>query len=258
MKINRLGLVAMGTVALLSSCNNDDDGGGTVELRDPVEVASENDADLKEFLSTHFYNYEEFDAAADNPDSTDFDFKIVIDTIAGENSNKKSLMEQIATKTFTIDIPEGLTSEQETVDFTLYYLVAREGDDIAPQNTDSTLVRYRGAYLNSTPFDATNTPVWSYLGRKGTNNLGEELFIYGQSVREFMPELKSGGEIIENEDGTVTTTGNYGIGAAFFPASSSPYGIGPFTLGQQPASYTPVMYTVDLLRVREVEEEEED
>lgn len=230
--------MAMGAVALLSSCNNDDNG-GSVEVRDPAEVVAENDADIREYLSTHFYNYEEFRAAAEDPtyaDSTGFDFKIVIDTIAGENSDKISLMDEVEEKTVALEI-----SEEETLDHTLYYLVARQGDSIAPKTTDSTLVRYKGFLLNDFIFDNSNAPVWFNL----SSNV--------RGFSEFMPALKAGGDIEINEaDGTYIVSGDYGVGMVFMPA-----GLGYYSGSGSIPAYTPIAFTVDLLKVREIEEEEE-
>ncbi|UGU15050.1 hypothetical protein LS482_15350 [Sinomicrobium kalidii] len=246
MKITRTGLMAMGAVALLSSCNNDDNG-GSVEVRDPAEVAVENDADIKEYLSTHFYNYEEFDAAAKDStyaDSTGFDFKIVIDTIAGENSDKVSLMDQVEKKTIAVEL-----SAEETLDHTLYYLVARQGDDVAPTTTDSTLVRYKGFLLNDVVFDNSNTPVWFNLESIVEAGFGRS----GRGFAEFMPALHSGGEIdINEEDGTYIISGDYGVGMVFMPA-----GLGYYSGSGSIPAYTPIAFAIDLLRVEKIEEEEE-
>ncbi|MBC9796934.1 FKBP-type peptidyl-prolyl cis-trans isomerase [Sinomicrobium weinanense] len=243
MKINRLGLIAAGALAFLSSCNNDDDG-GRIEIRDPAEVKAENDSDIREYLSTHFYNYEEFQAAAD-ADSTDFDFKIVIDTIAGENSDKIPLMEQVEEKTVAVEI-----SETETLDHTLYYLVARQGDSIAPKRIDSTLVRYKGFLLNDVVFDRNeNIPVWFKLKDITDAGFGQA----GRGFAEFMPELNSGGKIeINEEDGTYSISGGYGVGMVFMPS-----GLGYYFRGQGSIPpYAPIAFTIDLLRVKDVKEEE--
>ncbi|MGS2740125.1 FKBP-type peptidyl-prolyl cis-trans isomerase [Sinomicrobium sp. M5D2P17] len=237
MKINRLGLVVMGAIVLLGACRNDDNGGG-VEVRDPAEVATENDADIREYLSTHFYNYEEFKVAAEQ-DSTDFDFRIVIDTIAGENSDKTPMIDQVEVKTIAVEI-----TEEETLDHKLYSLVARQGnsDSLAPKTTDSTLVRYKGFLLNDFIFDNSNAPVWFNL----SNNI--------RGFSEFMPVLNSGGKIdINEEDGTYIVSGNYGIGMVFMPAALGYYS----GSGSIPA-YTPIAFSVDLLKVRVIKEEEEE
>ena len=73
------------SIGMLAGCGNDD--GLDVEVvppRDLAEVEAENDAELREYMQTHFYNYEEFR----NPPA-DFDYKIVLDTIAGDNAGSK-------------------------------------------------------------------------------------------------------------------------------------------------------------------------
>ena len=75
------------TAFLAFACNNDDDGGlAQVEVRDRTEVAVEDDQALLDYLSTHFYNYEDFESP-----SEDFDYQIVFDTIAGENADKEPI-----------------------------------------------------------------------------------------------------------------------------------------------------------------------
>ncbi|WP_461532996.1 FKBP-type peptidyl-prolyl cis-trans isomerase [Sinomicrobium sp.] len=233
MKINRLGLAVVGTLTLLYSCKKDDDG-GRIEVRDPVEVEAENDSDIRDYLSTHFYNYEEFEAAASG-ELEDFDYKIVIDSIGGENSDKIPLIDQVKDTVIPIEI-----GEDEPLDHKMYYLVARQGDQEAPEKTDSALVRYKGFRLNDAVFDRSNVPVWFDL-----NNVV-------QGFSEFMPYLKSGGEIIvDEEDGTYLYSGNYGVGLVFMPAA-----LGYYTGQGSIPSYSPIAFSIELFRVREGEAEE--
>ena len=58
---NYLGLFAV--LLLCTACPNDDDGPTAIPLRDRGEQAVEDDALIREYLQTHFYNYEEFAAA---------------------------------------------------------------------------------------------------------------------------------------------------------------------------------------------------
>ena len=81
---------------VMLSCNNDDDGVIIIpplERSDEVIVAKE---EVEEYLETHFYNYEEFE----NPPA-DFNYRIVFDTISGENSSKTPLMSQVTFKMVT-------------------------------------------------------------------------------------------------------------------------------------------------------------
>ena len=86
MKLKYAYLLIAGLI-IISSCKKDDDSPGEViPPRTLSEVAIEDDAEIVEFLQTHFYNKEEFDAAVEG-----FDFKIKFDTIAGANSTKQSI-----------------------------------------------------------------------------------------------------------------------------------------------------------------------
>ena len=108
-------LVVMG---ILGSCSNDDND-PDVEVVPPRLLADqtiEDDAAIKEYLETHFYNYEDFTAP---PDS--FDFKIILDTIAEENADKIALIDQVMSETIRVSSTEfGLATEENDVQHTLY------------------------------------------------------------------------------------------------------------------------------------------
>ena len=67
--------VAVMGLLFFVSCKKDDDGTTEIEVRDRGEVQVESSANLRAYLDTHFYNYEEFETPA-----ADFDFKIRFDT----------------------------------------------------------------------------------------------------------------------------------------------------------------------------------
>ena len=226
-------LVLAGTaITLIYSCSGDDnDGVQVVPPRELSEVAVENDAEIREYLQTHFYNYEEF---ANPP--MNFDFKIVFDTIAGDNANKTPLIDQVNSAQVTITNDQFSLSTEESVVHTYYYLVAREGMNENPTIADSTLVRYRGSLLTGFDFDGTFTnPIWFDLAQIQAPNQGARGFT------EAMPNFKAGGNIIDNGDGTVSVE-EYGVGAMFLPS-----GLGFFNLIQpEIPAYSPLIFTIDL------------
>jgi FKBP-type peptidyl-prolyl cis-trans isomerase len=187
----------------LISCKKDDGGDVTrVPPRDLAEVAAENDADIQEYLETHFYNYEEFQ---DPP--ADFDYKIRIDTLAGENAGKKSLKEDIKTVKISVSSDEFGLSEDKTANHTLYYLMAREGEGVNPTVGDSTLVRYEGMLLDGTKFDASEIFLW------------QELPFTLRGYANGVSKIKSGTPdgLIVNNDGTFLYTDS-GIGLIIMPS----------------------------------------
>ncbi|WP_190811657.1 FKBP-type peptidyl-prolyl cis-trans isomerase [Flagellimonas sp. S3867] len=230
--------VLLFVTVLFTSCNNDDDSGPNVITVPPrllAEVATENDEEIREFLETHFYNYEEFAAPP-----AGFDFKIKIDTIAGANADKTPMMDQVEAIDVKVSSFEHLLSEEETdIPHTLYYLSAREGIGSSPTVADSVFVRYEGLLLDGLSFDASlNNAVWFDLARLQDLTQGFRGFAEG------VPNFNAGGTITENGDGTVTVDG-YGVGMIIFPS-----GLGAFEAVSGPIpQYSPLIFNIDLYTI---------
>ncbi|MGB5820068.1 MAG: hypothetical protein WBG90_11340 [Saonia sp.] len=236
MKITKILAFAIIAV-LLWSCGNDDD--MNIEVVPPrllSEVAVEDDAEIKAYLETHFYNYEEFAAPP-----ADFDFRIVIDTIAGENAGKTPLMSQVETETVAISSSDFLLDDgEENVIHTYYYLEAREGDGASPTFADSTFVRFEGTLLNGTVFDAVNTvstfdlPTFQFPGPGSSRAF--------RGVSEGIQRLKTGSTIIDNPNGTFDVEGS-GIGMVIFPS-----GLGTFNGNRASIpQYSPLIFKLEIL-----------
>ncbi|MBT8186376.1 MAG: hypothetical protein HKP38_04510 [Croceitalea sp.] len=220
---------------VFASCSNDDDGigGAIVPPRLLSEVAPENDAELQAYLQSHFYNYEEFE----NPPA-DFDYRIRLDTIAGENASKIPLSQQVASAVINVNATQfGLSSGEENIPHTFYYLNAREGEGTNPTFADSTFVRYEGKLLSGSTFDgATSGGVWFDLARIQGPLQGARGF------SEAIPKFKTGGEPISNPDGTFSVDG-FGVGMMFLPS-----GLGYFNNPQQLIPiYSPLIFEINLL-----------
>lgn len=212
-------LLLLGILLAFGSCKKDDGLDPTiVPPRALSEVAVEDDAEIKAYLETHFYNYEEFN----NPPA-DFDYKIVLDTIAGSNADKISLMDDPKLETMSVSVSSedfGL-EDNETVSHTLYFLSARDGMGGMPTAADSTLLRFEGSLLNNQVFDGIASFDWQYL----------PFFVrgYAQAISNF----RGGDGITVNPDGT-TAIENSGIGVMFLPSglgfySSSVPGVPAFS-----------------------------
>lgn len=238
MRVNRMFLLFL-LIGMVWSCKKDD-GTGLVAIppRALDEVAAEDDASIKEFLETHFYNYEEFD----NP-SAEFDFRIKIDTIAGANADKIALINQAQTGSVTVSSEEFGIDGNESVVHTYYYIIARSGIGVSPTVADSAFVKYEGSLLNGRIFDgSTQTPVWFDLARIQAPLQGTRGFT------EAMSKFKTGGQPIINNDGTFSVDGS-GIGLMIFPS-----GLGYFNTSQAiiPA-YSPLVFKIDLYAYNETD-----
>jgi len=231
MKKKNLFLLVL-VLALALSCKKDDDN-LDVEVVPPQtlsETVVENDAEIIEYLQTHFYNYEEFD----NPPA-DFDFKIKLDTIAGDNADKDALMDAVSVKEIKVSSNRfsGIEEENDIV-HKMYYLIPRQGVAENPTVADSTFVRYEGSLLDGSIFDgSTQSPIWFDLA--SIQGGGARGFAEGASF------IKSGGEIVVNQDGTFTVE-DYGVGLVIFPS-----GLGYFNTSQSniPA-YSPLIFKIDM------------
>lgn len=219
------------------SCRNDDDGlldAETIPPRTLSEVALENDAEIRAFLQTHFYNYEDFE----NP-PMDFDFVIKFDTIAGDNVDKTPIIDRAELKSVVINEVSATFGREdgEEIDHTLYYLEARIGVGESPTIGDNVVLQYEGTLLDGTPFDGQNTPLNQYMS-------GGLIRGYSNGVEKF----NAGIGPVENGDGTVSFD-NYGVGAIFIPS-----GLGYFSRPPQTSiigAYTPLIFKVAVFAFEE-------
>lgn len=186
-------LLAICSLLIVTACRNDDDGFDEIPPRDRGEEAIAADAELQTFLQTHFYNYEEFQSPP-----ADFDFNIVIDTIAGDNADKTPLIDQVTSKQVT-------DTREEDVTYNLYILKALAGQGNSPTFVDSTLVTYEGRLINGDLFDGSPNPVWFDL----TGVI--------EGWQRGLPEFSGATSSSSNPDGTVSFEG-FGAGALFVPS----------------------------------------
>lgn len=223
------------------ACNNDDDNQLiAVPPRDLSEVVVENNAEIQEFLNSHFYNYEEFQ----NPPAN-FDFKIVIDSLVGTNSNKIPLSQQVVARTVNVSSFEFGINGEEDVEHTYYYLEARAGEGVKPTVADSVFVNYQGSLLNGTLFDNVETGTWwanpifqSPLQRGFTKSF--------RGVAEGVVNTAGGVAPTGNADGTFGVEGT-GIGMIILPSGLANFNI--TSAGGIIPSYTPIIFKYELLVV---------
>lgn len=229
MKIKFAGFAALTLIALLA-CNNDDDSSTGPTLRDLTEVTAENETELQAYLKTHFYNYEEFA----NP-TEGFDYKIVFDTIAGDNADKIPLIDRPELRDTIIEI--------EDVPQKMYILIARQGTGDKPLLGDQVTVKYEtlltdGSVLDESTVEYSN-PTLS-VAQPG-------VLFFTEGFTHLILDLHVGSGYVENADGTLTWSQDYGIGASFAPAGLAYYRNG---------DYKPYVFKVDMLAYSEVDQDQ--
>jgi len=203
MKLRNLILLFFCVITLIFSCKKEDDNNsGPIPVRDRAEVYLEDIAEIEAYLETHFYNYEEFDFNNSYSNPANDEFKVVLDTIDGLNSDKTPLIDQVSQKTVTDD---------SGVEYVLYYLVVREGLGKSIHALDRAIVNYEGNLLDNETFDSSAAPIPFNLTAVG--------FEGGvvQGFREGLLEFKTSTDFTDNADGT-TVYHNHGIGLVFIPS----------------------------------------
>ena len=218
--ISKSATLALLLAVSLSSCGSDDNNTAeSVALRDFSEQSITDDALLVDYLSNHFYNYEDF------PRADDTVVTISIDTISGDNADKTPMIDQVQQLSVPITDANGVVTNH-----TLYYLVAQQGSELEknPSIVDSTYVSYRGELLTGTIFDQRNTPIWFDNIRVVSG------FRYG--LQNFAP-----GTFSQDADGIISFR-DYGQGILFMPS-----GLGYYSSAQGliPA-YAPIVFTVSV------------
>ena len=240
MKIKNYVLILLLLVLGFYSCGPDDgdDVGITIaEAIDRFDQYNNVEKDsIENYLSTHFFNYEEFEA-----DPTSTTYKVVIDTIAGMNEDKISLLAQYDQNGNNY-LHSKIVTDSDDVEYQLYYLKVREGEGVQPAFADSTYMTYSGNMIDDDyVFDSKVTPDWL------------PLHFSLQGFREIMVEFKGAtGEPINNGDGTFTFE-NFGIGAMFIPSGLAYYNTP--SSGSGINTYAPLIFTFQLINAKPADDD---
>lgn len=225
----------------VAGCSDDDNEATAPEPARPLgEVLVEDEVKIREYLETHYYNYEEFQ----NP-RADFDFKIDIKEIPeGDTTGLIPLIDSI--QTIEVQVPSShflIEGEETTVAHTLYYLSIREGRGEGLSVADSSFIQYEGSLLDGTIIDQNNVnrPVWfdlAILQAPAASPVG------GTAARGFSEGVslfREGDGLTVNDDGTFTVE-NYGIGLIIFPSGLGYYNRVRSTI----PAYSPLVFKIDL------------
>lgn len=223
LNFSKLYFVLVTLIFFLSSCDSDNNS-VAVEINDYSEQLATDNALLVDYLSTHFYNYQDF------PRSENKIVSIEIDTISGDNANKIPLIDQVQ----QISVP--LTDANNAIiNHTLYYIVAQQGSELErkPTIVDSTYVAYKGELLSGYKFDERVSPVWF------DNASVVSGFRYG--LQHFAP-----GTYSVNESGIIRFQ-DFGQGIIFMPS-----GIGYYASGLAAIpNYSPLVFSVSVYTTNE-------
>jgi FKBP-type peptidyl-prolyl cis-trans isomerase FkpA len=199
------------TSLLIISCSTTDD--STIDIENYADQYPIDNAEIETYLTTHYIS--NIDSATLADDGATFE------TIT-DATTQASIMSYLNATTY----PSLKTREcfYHGVNYTIYYLVLREGTGESPCNVDSVFAAYAGSYIyESTDTDTEETTLETYTF---------ETVIYPQSYinlastirgwSEIFPQFKSGTNTVNDDDGTITHT-DYGSGTIFIPSGLGYY-----------------------------------
>lgn len=218
LKMNKIKLMKLKTyvlstlcfLALLSSCNKDDD--NSIDLipeRDRTEQQVADFDSLQKYLNTHYYNRATFLEPGDHSISE----LIIKELPKDDNGNYLEMPdpENNQMLSVAVDIDNPKTTTYQEVEYQFYILELNEGGGENPNFSDNVRMNYNGFLPNGTSFDGTVTPIEF------------DLMTLIPGWREVVPEFKTAEGFVENGDGTVTYN-NYGLGVMFLPSGLGYYG----------------------------------
>jgi len=220
------------------SCKDDDS--TTIEIVPFSEQAPIDDAALITFLSTNYYNEEEFSNASSIP-GFKYDIKFSEEaTVTGYDSNGDGVIDgsdvdntTVFNRQSLLDIVETKIIDVDDVDHNLYVLRVVNGEGVdQPKFCDSTYLEYKGMDLDKEVFDSKLHPTWL--------DLSSTVRGFSESVSEFNT---TSGTPVDNGDGTFTYS-EYGVGAVFMPSALGYYAVPPSTIDY----YAPLIFTLKIFK----------
>jgi hypothetical protein len=228
---------------LVFSCDTEDDGVIIVPPRERDEEVIPATLMIENYLETHFYNYEQFA----NPPA-DFNYQIIFDTIAGDNSNKTPLIDQVSFKNVDDIFQDGVV-------YKLYYLKVRQGEGDAINFSDKTTLNYVGTSLREKEILVNDVYETVYPTETFDSSVSPISFDLTRVVKGFQAtliEFNGATGFTENPDGTLTFD-DFGIGAVFMQSGLGYYNTPPVGSGIE--FYDQLIFTFQTYAVEKTDQD---
>ena len=227
------------TTITLFSCTKDPEVFVPVPAREFAVQYATDLKDIEQYLNTYYFT------VTNSPGSPE-DQNIVFTRIPA-GGTQASIMSFKNSTTF----PKLLSREVklQNINYTLYYLVLREGTGTSPSNVDQVFTIYRGDYLQSATVEGitalTTTKFEELVFEPQRKNLVNEI----RGWKEIFPQFKTG-TASGNSDGTVSYI-NFGAGAMFIPSGLAYYAAGKGVI----PGYAPLIFSFKLLATQRLDHE---
>ena len=237
------------TTLSIFSCSKNDDSATVEPIRD---YQTQHDAEIKiieDYLKTNYIT------VTNAPGQTS-DQDVVISKIT-DATTQPSIMSYLDAPTYP-KLIKGKVS-LHSIEYTLYYLVLREGvkdavtglGGVSPCNVDGVLTSYRGTYLSqTTATDSTPSTITATQFEEAVLP-GDFLSLFSTITGwgETFPKFKTG-SYVSNPNGTVTYNG-FGSGVMFLPSGLGYYASGSFAI----PSYSPLVFSFKLYEIKRLDQD---
>jgi hypothetical protein len=240
------------TTFFLFSCSKDDTTTEITPIRDYKLQFDADNATIETYLEANYI------IVTDNPGETD-DQDVTIAKIT-DAAMQPSIMSYLNSATF----PKLLTRPVNLhgIEYTIYYLVLREGEKNtatlkggeSPTNTDAVLASYSGRYLQSTIIDGITTVAASPDPFDEVKFPNQFFSLLGtiKGWGEIFPQFKTGSyedhKINGISDGTTDYT-KFGAGVMFIPSGLAYYNTGAGSI----PSYAPLVFSFKLYEIQRID-----
>jgi FKBP-type peptidyl-prolyl cis-trans isomerase len=227
------------TTLSLFSCSKSDS--ASVEpLRDYTEQYNTDIVDIKEYLGSNFIT------VTNNPGGAD-DQNVKIEKIT-DATTQKSIMSYLNSPTFPT--LKSKIVNLHGVEYTLYFMVLREGVGESPINVDGVLTSYNGTYLTrkagattTDPSVVTATQFEEVVFPQTFLNLYQTIKGWGETFPNFKVGTAVGGE-----NGAIKYN-DFGAGIMFLPSGLAYYAGG----GGSIPSYAPLVFSFKLYALQRLD-----
>lgn len=236
-KIKYYFILTVASVSLFSCSKSDS---ASVEpLRDYTVQYKADIADIKDYLEANTFTVTD---APGTPEDQD----IVI--VPKTKPEEKSIMSYLDSPTFP-----SLRSKivkLHGVEYTMYFLMLREGVGESPCNVDGVLASYKGTYLYRKPAVSATEP-------SVVTAFPFEEVVFPQNFLDMYQTIKGWGEIFPNfKVGTiggvvngVATYNDFGAGVMFLPSGFGYYGSGSASI----PAYAPLVFSFKLYAIKRLD-----
>jgi FKBP-type peptidyl-prolyl cis-trans isomerase FkpA len=204
---------------ILASCSKSSTDADT-PIRDYAEQYATDLASIESYIDTHYLTY-------------DADYNVTFDTLlptSGHSSIRTDSSFHLGDTTIV----------EDGINYKVYFIKFREGNQRRPTQVDSVYVSYKGTKLKKKAttggedvFDSAQTPVWF--------KLQEVITGWAHMIPNFKTGTYTGGS-----GGNPISYNNYGAGVMFLPSGLAYYNNGAGTI----SSYTPIVFSFKLLELQ--------